>query len=443
MSEGWELPRGWTIASLADLATAPSDIGYGVLQPGGHQDDGVPMLRVKDIKGNDVDTSGVYRISRALDEQYRRTRLVGGELLVSIQGTVGRVALVPDELAGSNISRTLAKIPLRDRTLGPWLHRVLQSPQMQNRLAEQIGGTTRDSLNLGALRAIEVPLPPVREQRRIVAKLDALLASSRAARAALSEAREMARRGWRALLTAAIRGDLTRSWRSDSSMGSDELPAGWRWARLPEMAELRDNLRVPLNAAERSARPGPYPYYGANGQAGWLDDFRYDGDHVLIAEDGGFFGQPDRHVAYAVTGRFWVNNHAHVLRARPPVTTELLCHWLNAFDWMPYVSGTTRLKLTQGRMNDARFPLPPHDEQMEICRLLRQGHESLAQLTEKTADCAAGTERLQAAILTRAFRGDLVPQDPSDEPASTVLARMRAERTALARTPRRRTVSRA
>ena len=92
-----------------------------------------------------------------------------------------------------------------------------------------------------------------------------------------------------------------------------ELPRGWVRTTLGEVVDVLDARRIPVNADERAKRAGPYPYCGANGQVGTIDDYLFDGDFALLAEDGGNFDRPERGVAYRMTGRFWVNNHAHIL----------------------------------------------------------------------------------------------------------------------------------
>lgn len=144
------------------------------------------------------------------------------------------------------------------------------------------------------------------------------------------------------------------------------LPQGWEEAPLLDVVELHDSRRVPLNAAERAAMLGSYPYYGANGQVGSVGDFLFEGKHILVAEDGGYFDQPERGVAYEVDGRFWVNNHAHILSTCGDMPTGFITRLLNTIDWLKYVSGTTRLKLTQGGMQRIRLPIPPLAEQRRI-----------------------------------------------------------------------------
>ena len=156
--EGMEspLPDDWSTDTI-DALTVPKGVAYGVLKPGPSTPDGVPMLRVSDIREGRVDQTAIYRISRQLDEEYRRTKLAGGEVLLSIQGSVGRTAIVPQSLAGANISRTLAMIRLNDPDLGPWVQFALESPQAQAAMRQVVGGTTRDSLNLRDVRQIIIP----------------------------------------------------------------------------------------------------------------------------------------------------------------------------------------------------------------------------------------------------------------------------------------------
>lgn len=132
--------------------------------------EGVPLLRIVDIKEDRVETSAVHRISKALDSEFSRSRLKGGEVLLSIQGTIGRVAICPPTLAGANISRTIAVIDPDDRVEPTFLRLYLMYLAAPGRY--DVSGTTRDSLNISTIREIEVPVPPLDEQRRIVTILE-------------------------------------------------------------------------------------------------------------------------------------------------------------------------------------------------------------------------------------------------------------------------------
>ena len=138
--------------------------------------------------------------------------------------------------------------------------------------------------------------------------------------------------------------------------------------RLGDVVEFLDSMRRPVTESDR--RAGQYPYYGANGLQGTIDDFIFDEPLVLLAEDGGHFGAPDRGIAYRVSGRTWVNNHAHVLRPKADMDLGFLCRVLENYDVTPWVTGTTRGKLTQAGASEIVVPVPPLPEQRRIAEAL-------------------------------------------------------------------------
>ncbi|WP_213379405.1 restriction endonuclease subunit S [Allochromatium tepidum] len=138
--------------------------------------------------------------------------------------------------------------------------------------------------------------------------------------------------------------------------------------QLGDVVEFLDSMRRPVTESDR--RAGEYPYYGANGLQGTIDDFIFDEPLLLLAEDGGHFGSPDRGIAYRVSGKTWVNNHAHVLRPKACVDLGFLCRVLENYDVTPWVTGTTRGKLTQAGAAQIVVPLPPLPEQRRIAEIL-------------------------------------------------------------------------
>ncbi len=138
---------------------------------------------------------------------------------------------------------------------------------------------------------------------------------------------------------------------------------------LGDIAEFLDHKRRPIKEADR--KPGPYPYFGANGQQGTIDGYLFDEPLILLAEDGGFFDTPDRGIAYRINGKSWVNNHAHVIRPKNGSTDlAYLCRVLENYDVRPFISGTTRGKLTKGQAEKILIPVPPIDEQRRIAAIL-------------------------------------------------------------------------
>ena len=158
---------GWEVKTLGEL-TQQRPICYGVLKPGERQQNGVPLIRVTDISSDFVNESKLYLITEELSNEFRRSILKGGEVLLSIQGTIGRTAICPEHLQGANISRTIAVIEPDDRINRAFLRYWLLS--MDGTFP--VTGSTRASLNIGAIRELNVPVPPLAAQERIVGILD-------------------------------------------------------------------------------------------------------------------------------------------------------------------------------------------------------------------------------------------------------------------------------
>lgn len=150
---------------------------------------------------------------------------------------------------------------------------------------------------------------------------------------------------------------------------------------LGEVVEFLDHKRRPITAKDRVA--GAIPYYGANGQQDSVADYIFDEPLILVAEDGGHFDDPDRGIAYRISGRSWVNNHAHVLRPRSHMDLAFLCRVLENYDVRPYISGSTRGKLTKGQASKIKVPLPPLPEQRRIAAILDQA-DALRRLRRKS-----------------------------------------------------------
>ena len=133
---------------------------------------------------------------------------------------------------------------------------------------------------------------------------------------------------------------------------------------IEDCCEILDSMRVPITASDRE--DGDYPYYGANGIQDYVADYIFDDELVLLAEDGGNFGSKDKPIAYRVSGKCWVNNHAHVLKPKAGIDVDYLCYSLMFYKVDGMVNGATRQKLTQAAMRKMQIPLRSMKEQVHI-----------------------------------------------------------------------------
>ena len=193
-----------------------------------------------------------------------------------------------------------------------------------------------------------------------------------------------------------------------------KIPEGWAESTIPQVAEVLDTKRIPINSDERAARidgksqQSLVAYYGATGQVGWIDTHLFDEDLVLLGEDGVSFLDPGKPKAYRVSGKSWVNNHAHVLRARQDALDwRLLEAQLNTLNYTGHVTGSTRLKLTQGAMNKLPILVPPLAEQKRIADKLDTVLTRVDAVNTRLVRVAPLLKRFRQSVLAAAFTGRL------------------------------------
>lgn len=221
-----------------------------------------------------------------------------------------------------------------------------------------------------------------------------------------------------------------------------EVPIGWAQVKLDDVADVLDSEREPVNSSERAQRiagkaeAALFAYYGATGQVGWIDGYRSEGERILLGEDGAPFLDTAKDKAYLARGQFWVNNHAHVLRgAAGLVNNQFLCHQLNTVDYYPFVSGSTRLKLTSAAMRQIPLVIAPAAEQTRIVLKLE---ELLSDLDAGVAELKAAQAKLQQyrqSLLKAAVEGSLTrawreAHPAPEETGADLLARILRERRA-------------
>lgn len=176
-SRPFHIPPQWRWEMLYRLLERGRDISYGIIKLGIEpKQDGIPTLRCSDVKPGYIDLHAVRKVSQEIERDYKRTRLTGGEVVINIRGTLGGVALVNAELAGYNVAREVAVIPVSKTLSGRYMATAMQSNYFWSSITAELRGIAYKGLNLSSLRLFPIPIPPIQEQHRIVAKIDQLTA---------------------------------------------------------------------------------------------------------------------------------------------------------------------------------------------------------------------------------------------------------------------------
>lgn len=171
---GEHVRNGWELIELGKLVDPERKISYGIVQPGEHTPDGVPIIRVSDLKGGQIDTTSPLRVEPAIEQPHSRTRLRGGELIMSIVGTVGQTAIVDEKLAGWNVARAVAVIPAKPDIGAYWIRLALEGGPARNHIRDRLNTTVQATLNLRDLASLPITLPPPDEREAIAGVLRAL-----------------------------------------------------------------------------------------------------------------------------------------------------------------------------------------------------------------------------------------------------------------------------
>lgn len=290
-------------------------------------------------------------------------------------------------------------------------------------IPEKGKGSSIPQLTIPMIKEKAIPLPPLSEQQRIVERIEELFAKLDEAKERLQEVADSFAVRKAAILHKAFTGELTKQWRRENGV-SDE---SWEEKKLSEITENQDSKRIPLSKSQRDNMNRIYDYYGASGIIDKVDDYIFEGKKLLIGEDGANLVTRSKDIAFIADGKYWVNNHAHILDVKDTVLLMYLCHYINNMDLIPYVTGSAQPKLTQAKMNNIKIFLPTLPEQHEIVRLIDDllARERSAQ--QATEQALASIDLMKKSILARAFRGELGTNKASEASALELLKQVLAE----------------
>jgi type I restriction enzyme S subunit len=453
----------WERVQLAEIAEILN--GFAFKSAKFNNSKGFPLLRIRDILNNS--TACLY------DGPYDSAYIVeSGDYIIGMDGNFN---FAKWEGPAALLNQRVCKITIQSNKFIPkFLEYVL--PSYLKAINENTSSVTVKHLSSKSVGEIPIPLPPLPEQHRIVTKLETLLAQVNRSKDHLIKVPLHIKRFRQSLLAAACSGRLTEDWRrvhpdvepaselldrireerirryeeecqkaeaegrrkpkkpknlepqGVDTEGLPELPERWVWTQIPNISSNHDGKRIPVKDKDRQKMKGDYPYYGASGIIDYVNGFLFDGDYLLIGEDGANLVSRSKPIAFKASGKFWVNNHAHVLEIEGGIPIEFVEAHINGIDLVPYVTGSAQPKLTQKKLDIIPIPLPPLSEQIAIVKRVETLFHFADEAEQRVTAATTHTNHLTLSILARAFRGELVPQDPRDEPASVLLERIKQER---------------
>ena len=402
----FDIPDSWEWVRLQTICTKIVDGDHNPPAGIGYESNYV-MLSAQNINNDTINLDQVrYLDEETFKKEDLRTKVTKGDIFFTIVGTLGRSCIYE---GGSNICFQRSVSVITTQIYNHYLKYVLDSYFIRNYMELNAKGTAQKGFYLKQVNNLCIPVPPLAEQHRIVAKLEELQPDIDAYDKAETKLQAIEQRFpdamKKSLLQYAIEGklvpqrkeegtakDLLTAIRAEktqlikekkikktkplSAITDDEkpfdIPDGWEWARFGDISINMDSERIPLSVTQRRKLDKIYDYYGASGIIDKVDQYLFDRPLMLIGEDGANLLARTKPIAFIARGKYWVNNHAHVIDFPNGIDMKYMTFYMNAINLAAYVTGTAQPKMNQARMNSILIAIPPLAEQHRIVAKLEE-----------------------------------------------------------------------
>ncbi len=398
----FEIPESWEWVRLGRI----TDVKGGKRIPVGYKWQDTPTshiyIRVSDMKDGTISSSDLKYLNDEIYNQIKQYTINKEDLYLTIVGsTIGKAGFVPSVFDGMNLTENAVKLSSIS-IYKEYLYYLIISPFAQSQFVDKTKQVGQPKLAINRILSSLLPIPPIAEQHRIVAKIEELLPKVEKygkAQDALNKLNaELPERLKKSILQEAIEGRLVPQDPNDepasvllqkireekqqlvkadklkkkdlieTPISDDEIPFAipdtWEWVRINTIMNILDAQRKPVSKSDRVA--GLYPYCGANGILDYVKHYIFDGSFVLVGEDGSVMTKAGNPVVNRIEGKIWVNNHAHVLQEYGSLGyQDYIFYCLQGTDITKYVHGFMP-KYSQSDLRDTLIPLPPIEEQHRI-----------------------------------------------------------------------------
>lgn len=413
----FDIPGSWEWVRLGEIGEI---VGGGTPKTGNSEfwnGGNIPWLTPADMKfvpGKYVENGERFITEKGLKGSSARL-MPKGTIIYSSRAPIGYIAIANNDLATNQGFKSLVPYELR---INEYMYYCLIS--RTNEIISRASGTTFKEISGSEFGLTVVPLPPLEEQKRIVAKIEELMPYVDKYDIAYSEVEKLNKKFpedmQKSILQYAIQGRLVEQREEDGTaeelyieiqaekekliregkikksnplpeITEDEIPfdipENWKWVRFGDIMINRDSERIPLSVSQREKLDKIYDYYGASGVIDKVDKFIFAEKLMLIGEDGANLLTRSKPIAFLAEGKYWVNNHAHVIDCGDYIHLEFVMYYINAISLAKYVTGTAQPKMNQANLNSIPVPLPPLAEQKRIIERIEELLPYTKQLAKK------------------------------------------------------------
>lgn len=338
------------VVKLADIC---QKIGSGATPRGGkeaYRAEGIALVRSQNVLDFSFSSDGLAYINDEQADKLRNVELQSGDVLLNITGdSVARACLMDDDYLPGRVNQHVAIIRVDEsKAVNSYLLYYLQW-RKSHLLQLASAGATRNALTKGMIEQLEIDLPSLDEQRKVVGILGSIQNKIK--------------------LNHEINDNLLRQAQAlykdrfiDLKPFNGKMPSEWQLGTVSEIIELHDSKRIPLSSRERANLTKIYPYYGATSVMDYVDRYLFDGIYLLLGEDGTVVDDKGFPILQYVEGKFWVNNHAHIITGKNGFTVETLYLLFSLTNVRSIVTGAVQPKISQANLNNVSVVIPSKAE---------------------------------------------------------------------------------
>lgn len=347
----------WEQRRLGEVA----DVRDGTHDSPKYINEGYPLLTSKNVGDGYINYDDVKYVSENDYVQInKRSKVDVNDILMGMIGTIGNLALIREE--PDFAIKNVALIKHTSNFDYQFLFQELQTSAISKELLSGMDGGTQKFVSLKKIRNLSVMLPSENEQKKIgsyLMRFDSLIALHQRKLEHLKEQKK---------------GLLQKMFPKNGEVVPEVRFPGftddWEQRKLREVVNFLDTLRKPLEGAKRVK--GPYPYYGASGIVDYVDGYLFDEELILLSEDGANITERNYPVCFLASGKYWVNNHAHVLKIKEDNDNNFICNSLERKDYTKYNTGMAMPKLNKETCKGIPIMCPNYDEQKKIGNYFRK-----------------------------------------------------------------------
>ena len=371
-----EIPSDWNIKRVKYLASLKGRIGWQGLTSDEYIDEGPFLITGIDFCNGGIDWENCVHITEERWAEAPEIHIHNGDLLITKDGTIGKVAIVDNLTTKASLNSGVLLIRPQVDYDKKFLFWVLQSDEFWTWFKlKNVGNSTIVHLYQGDFAEFSYTFPMVEEQKAIANYLDAQCSKLDSIIADLEKQIDTLQKYKKSLITETVTKGLDKSAQMKDS-GIEwigQIPEHWSVKRLKYVMNNFDSQRKPIEAQNRSQEGDVlYDYYGASGVIDKIDEYIFDETALLIGEDGANLVLRNLPLIYIAHGKYWVNNHAHILRPKKDSDLYYMAHQMEIIDYSLFITGSAQPKLSQENLNNVILVVPPLSEQKTMAEYLNE-----------------------------------------------------------------------